>query len=249
MAPPPTVQRRCPWSARQWVAALSLGYYYGCAPLVAGGAVLGLNDRGQLGNGGGAGESGSSGRDRLATGVTAIAAGYIMCAIITGGAVKCWGWNAYGNPVMAATATDRRRWRSATVQGCSHQRRRRAQLCVADSRRRQALGATTSSVSRRCQYVQSDGTGQCFVAHHWRVRRRCWRQPFCAVTQGGRRRVGVPTPTVRSATAALRTGLGNPVTGFDSGVAAVSTGAHHSCALTSSVVSGAGPQQRRSAWQ
>jgi alpha-tubulin suppressor-like RCC1 family protein len=84
------------------VSAVAAGSSFTCA-LAAGGAVScwGRNDVGQAGNG-------TSGFDYfrvfaptpvtgLASGVAAIAAGYShACAIVPGGAVRCWGSNSYG---------------------------------------------------------------------------------------------------------------------------------------------------------
>lgn len=91
------------------VRAISAGWGYTCA-LTTGGAVKcwGENHRGQLGDG--------TTTDRhtpvqvvgLGSGVTAISAGYdYMCALTTGGAVKCWGHNEYGK-LGDGTTTNRR---------------------------------------------------------------------------------------------------------------------------------------------
>ncbi|MBC7711222.1 MAG: hypothetical protein H7203_14265 [Rhizobacter sp.] len=65
----------------------------------AGGArCCGLNDKGQLGNGGNVNSPAAVGVTGLASGVAAITSGFAhACAVMTsGGAVKCWGRNQYG---------------------------------------------------------------------------------------------------------------------------------------------------------
>ncbi len=82
------------------VAMVSAGTENTCALTSAGGVKCwGDNGLGQLG----AGNIGVAQSDTpvdvigLASGVTAIAVGYDhACAVTTGGAVKCWGWNDYG---------------------------------------------------------------------------------------------------------------------------------------------------------
>lgn len=79
------------------IDSLSLGPNHGCA--VVGGAAKcwGLNDSGQLGNGGSTGFTATPvAVQGLASGVTAIAAGYSHSCAIVGGAAKCWGYDGYG---------------------------------------------------------------------------------------------------------------------------------------------------------
>jgi alpha-tubulin suppressor-like RCC1 family protein len=80
------------------VIAITAGGLHTCA-LVTGGAVKcwGLNDNDQLGDGTNTSSSVPVDVPDLPSGVIAIAAGGLhTCAVITGGAAKCWGWNDYG---------------------------------------------------------------------------------------------------------------------------------------------------------
>lgn len=82
--------------------AISAGLYHTCA-IVAEGAVKcwGAASRGQLGDGKTYPIHAQSSSSPVGvvgvTGATAITAGLAhTCAIVAGGAVKCWGWNSYG---------------------------------------------------------------------------------------------------------------------------------------------------------
>ena len=90
------------------VAAISAGTYHTCA-LTTGGAVkcFGYNAFGQLGDGSSTTRPSPVDVAGFTSGVAAIAAGaYHTCALTTGGAVKCFGNNAYGRLGDGST-TDR----------------------------------------------------------------------------------------------------------------------------------------------
>ncbi len=80
------------------VAAVSVGGFDSCA-LTTAGAVRcwGLNESGGLGNGTTTASSVPVGVVGLGSGVAAVSVGFdVACAVTSGGALKCWGDNAYG---------------------------------------------------------------------------------------------------------------------------------------------------------
>ena len=80
------------------VAAVASGYYHTCAVLAGGGVQCwGYNNYGQLGDGTTTNRSTPGDVAGLASGTTSVAGGaYHTCAIVAGGGVKCWGYDAYG---------------------------------------------------------------------------------------------------------------------------------------------------------
>jgi alpha-tubulin suppressor-like RCC1 family protein len=79
-------------------ATLAAGFQHACALHSSGGVQCwGNNGRGQLGDGTLTSRSRADWVSGLRSGVVAVAAGYRhSCALTDRGAVKCWGWNSYG---------------------------------------------------------------------------------------------------------------------------------------------------------
>ena len=218
------------------VTSLSLGNYHSCALLVSGGVQCwGPNDRGQLGDGSTVNSLSPIAVSGLSSGVTSIGAGfYHTCALIAGGAMKCWGYNQYGALGDGSSATRTTPVDVVGLSGAAAVSPGALSTCVL-----MALGdvkcwgynffgqtgngstsqsAVPANVAWHTAGVVSIGTGayhSCAVTLAGAV--RCW-----GANDSGQ--LGDNTTIQRPSAVA--------VAGLDSGVVAVSTGAFHSCALS-----------------
>ena len=171
------------------VIAISTGFYHACA-LLSTGAVKcwGQNSQGQIGDNSKTNRLTPVDVSGLSSGVTAISAGYYhSCALLSTGAAKCWGYNASGQIGDATNVTNR--------------------LTPVD----------VSGLSSGVTAISTGGDQTCALLSTGAV--KCWGY-------NGQGQIG-------DATSGTNRTSPVDVSGLSSGVTAISAGYQHTCALLS----------------
>ena len=219
------------------MSALSPGGSHTCALTTGGGVVCwGNNYNGQIGDGTRVTRTTQTPVTGLASGVVAVAAGaYHSCALTTSGSVKCWGDNTYGQIGDGSTT---RRLTPVAVSGLSSGvmaiaagtyytcalKTSGGVVCWGDNTSGQLGDGTTTQRSTPTAVSGLPGGVTAIAAGDVHA---------CAVTAGGVVKcwgsnsygeLGDGTTTRRQTP--------TPVTGLGAGVASISAGTYHTCALT-----------------
>ena len=168
------------------VVAVTAGYSHTCALTSSGGVKCwGYNNYGQLGDGTTTQRATPVDVSGLTSGVIAVAAGYYhTCALTSGGGVKCWGYDNYGQLGDGATT---QRPAPVDVTGLTS-----------------GVVAVAAGYYHTCALTSSGGV-------------KCWGYNSYG-------QLGDGTTTTRS--------LSGDVTGLTSGVAGLTAGYYHTCAVT-----------------
>ena len=219
------------------VVSIGTGSYHTCASTSAGAALCwGNNASGQLGNGTSTQSHSPSPVSNLSSGVASVAIGYFhSCALLTGGAMKCWGSGLDGELGNGVTGTSNT---PVSVIGLTN-----------------AMAASLG-YSHTCA-VSDTGAVQCWGYNYYgQLGNGASSQSNTPVSVYGMSSGIAAIATGDNHTCSLTTSgavqcwgnnsdgqLGNgtithsatpvPVSGLNSGVAAISGGANHTCALTS----------------
>ncbi|NLT36147.1 MAG: chromosome condensation regulator RCC1, partial [Gaiellales bacterium] len=222
------------------VQAIATGGSHTCALTIAGGAKCwGRNDFGQLGDGSTTNRSEPVDVAGLTSGVAAIAAGGShTCAVTTGGSLLCWGDNVRGQ-LGDGTTTDRSEpvyvtnlssGVAAVTCGYQHTCARTtaggAKCWGYNSLGQLGNGTTTSRLTPVDVTGLTSGVASLSAGY----------SHTCAVTTGGAAKCwgGGGHGELGDGTSGLDADKTTPVdvSGLGSGVAAVSAGGYHTCALT-----------------
>jgi alpha-tubulin suppressor-like RCC1 family protein len=189
LAPLGSVAGSATWSSASFTATqmqVAAGGGHTCALTTGGGVKCwGYNDQGQLGDGSSSVQYTPVNVVGLSSGVTAITAGYVhTCALTTGGGVKCWGYNGYG---QLGDGSASNQYTPVNVVGLSS-----------------GVTAITAGYVHTCALTTAGGV-------------KCWGYNGSGQLGDG---------------SASNQYIPVNVSGLGSGVAAITAGGYHTCALT-----------------